>query len=120
MRWTQAWTSWGRSATIDSAPSKGSTDVGDISWRVPTGGLRTTCMAHGSPGHSWQNVSCIGSSIGEKGIIYASKVLAITAIDLLEKPELVAAAKSDFKQKMKGRKYTSLIPKGQKPPKSIR
>src|SRR5690606_28103148 len=62
----------------------GSTDVGDVSWRVPTGGLRTACFAAGSPGHSWQNVAAIGSSIGEKGTIYAAKVLAVTAIDLLE------------------------------------
>ena len=101
-------------------PSKGSTDVGDISWYVPTGGIRTTCMAAESPGHSWQNVACIGSSMGEKGIIYASKVLAITAIDLFEKPQLVREARADWKQRMEGRKYTTLIPKGQKPPLKIR
>lgn len=103
-----------------SKPSKGSTDVGDVSWFVPSGGLRTTCFAAGSPGHSWQNVACIGSTIGEKGILYASKVLAVSAIELFERPELVAAANAEFKKRMKGRKYTSLIPKGQKPPKSIR
>jgi len=101
-------------------PSKGSTDVGDISWYVPTGGIRTTCFAAGSPGHSWQNVSCIASTIGQKGIIYASKVLAVSAVELFEKPELINAAKADWKRRMKGRKYTTLIPKGQKPPKSIR
>ncbi len=100
--------------------SKGSTDVGDISWRVPTGGLRTACLAAGSPGHSWQNVAAIGSSIGEKGIVYAAKALAVTALDLLEKPELVAAARADWEQKMEGRKYISFIPDGQKPPQKIR
>lgn len=106
--------------TIDAEPSKGSTDVGDISWRVPTGGLRTTCMAHGSPGHSWQNVAAIGSSVGEKGIIYAAKVLAVTAVDLLEQPQLIAAAKADWKVRMKDRKYFSFIPDGQQTPQSIR
>lgn len=107
--------------TVGAAePSKGSTDVGDISYRVPTGGLRTACFAAGSPGHSWQNVAGIGSSIGEKGIIYAAKVLATTAIDLLEDPKLVAAARADWKERMKDRKYFSFIPEGQKPPKSIR
>lgn len=101
-------------------PSKGSTDVGDISWYVPTGGIRTTCMAAESPGHSWQNVACIGSTIGEKGIDYAARVLAITALDLFEKPELVLAAKADWKQRMADRKYTTQIPKGQKPPVRIR
>jgi len=70
---------------------KGSTDVGDISWRVPTGGLKTACFAMDSPGHSWQNVAAIGSSIGEKGTLYAAKVLACTALDLVEKPAEVAA-----------------------------
>jgi aminobenzoyl-glutamate utilization protein B len=100
--------------------SKGSTDVGDISWFVPTSGIRTSCMAAESPGHSWQNVACIGSSIGEKGIIYGAKVLAISALDLFEKPELVKAARADWEDRMKGRKYTTLIPKGQKPPLRIR
>lgn len=77
-------------------------------------------MAAESPGHSWQNVACIGSTIGEKGIDYAARVLAISALDLLEKPELVLAAKADWKQRMADRKYTSLIPKGQKPPVRIR
>jgi aminobenzoyl-glutamate utilization protein B len=100
--------------------SKGSTDVGDISWYVPTGGIRTTCMAAESPGHSWQNVACIGSSIGEKGTIYAAKVLAISALDLFQKPDLIKAARAEWTEQMKGRKYTSLIPKGQKPPVKIR
>jgi aminobenzoyl-glutamate utilization protein B len=102
------------------SPSKGSTDVGDISWRVPTGGLRTACLAAGSPGHSWQNVAAIGSSIGEKGIVYAAKVLAVTTVDLLEQPELVAAARADWQERMKGRKYFSFIPEGQKAPAKIR
>ena len=109
-----------KSLKESNTPSKGSTDVGDISWYVPTGGIRTTCMAAESPGHSWQNVACIGSTIGEKGIDYAAKVLAISALDLLEKPEQVLAAKADWKQRMADRKYTSLIPKGQKPPVRIR
>ncbi|MBW3596655.1 MAG: amidohydrolase [Planctomycetes bacterium] len=101
-------------------PSKGSTDVGDISWRVPTGGLRTACLAAGSPGHSWQNVAAIGSSIGEKGILYAAKTLAATAIDLLEDPQRIAAAKADWKERTKDLVYFSFIPEGQKPPAKIR
>ena len=103
-----------------NSPSKGSTDVGDISWYVPTGGLRTACFMADSPGHSWQNVACIASPIGEKGIVYASKVIAATAIKLLESPETVAAAKDDWQTRMKDRKYTTRIPKGQTPPKQIR
>ncbi len=103
-----------------NTPSKGSTDVGDISWHVPTGGLRTACFAADSPGHSWQNVACIASPIGEKGIVYASKVIAVTAIKLLESPETIAQAKGEFGDRMKDRKYTTQIPKGQAPPKQIR
>ncbi len=101
-------------------PSKGSTDVGDISWHVPTGGFRTACMPVGSPGHSWQNVAAIGSSIGEKGLVYAAKVFAVTALDLLEEPRWIAAAKQDFARRTQGRKYFSFVPKGQKPPQRIR
>lgn len=103
-----------------NTPSKGSTDVGDISWHVPTGGMRTACLVADSPGHSWQNVACIASPIGEKGIVYGAKVIAVTAIELLESPEIVAAAKSEWDSRMKDRKYTTQIPKGQKPPKAIR
>ena len=101
-------------------PSKGSTDVGDISWRVPTGGLRTACLPSESPGHSWQNVASIGSTIGEKGILYAAKALAVTTIQLLQDPEAISAARADWKQRMDGKKYFSFIPNGQKPPKEIR
>lgn len=109
-----------RRIALAPEPSKGSTDVGDISWRVPTGGLRTSCMASGSPGHSWQNVAAIGSSIGEKGTIYAAKTLAVTALDLLENPKHIAAARADWQQRMKDREYFSFIPEGQKPPHKIR
>lgn len=101
-------------------PSKGSTDVGDISWRVPTGGLRTTCSVAESPGHSWQNVACIGSSIGEKGILFAAKTLAATALDLMSHPELITTARAAWNQEMEGRKYFSFIPEGQKVPRKIR
>ncbi len=101
-------------------PNKGSTDVGDISWFVPTCGLRVACFAADSPGHSWQNVACIGSTIGEKGTITAAKVLAVSALDLLEKPDVLNAAREDFTKRMDQRKYTSLIPKGQKAPTKIR
>jgi aminobenzoyl-glutamate utilization protein B len=100
--------------------SKGSTDVGDISWHVPTMGLRTTCFPSGSPGHCWQNVASIGSTIGEKGTVYAAQLLAASAIELLQRPDIVAAAKADFQTRMKEKPYTSLIPKGQPPPAKIR
>jgi aminobenzoyl-glutamate utilization protein B len=98
----------------------GSTDVGDISWHVPTGGLGTACFAAGSPGHSWQNVAAIGSPIGHKGMLVAAKVLALSAVDLLQDPQALKDAKADFQERMKDRKYATRIPKGQKVPKAIR
>lgn len=98
----------------------GSTDVGDISWYVPTSGLSTACFAAGSPGHSWQNVAAIGSPIGHKGMMVAAKVLALSAVDLLQDPMVLKEAKGDFQERMKGMEYTTVIPKGQKAPRSIR
>ena len=111
--------------TVDEFPAApyqdaGSTDVGDISWHVPTGGLSTACFAAGSPGHSWQNVAAAGSPIAHKGMMVAAKVLALSTLDLLQNPQLLKEAKTDLQERMKERKYTTLIPKNQKAPKSIR
>jgi aminobenzoyl-glutamate utilization protein B len=111
---------------LEEVPAKpypvdgGSTDVGDVSWSVPTGGLTTVCFAAGSPGHSWQNVAAAGSPIGHKGMMVAAKVLALSAVDLLQDAKTLDEAKKDFQERMKGRTYTTRIPKGQKAPRSIR
>ncbi len=68
----------------------------------------------------WVCVPAIAGSIGEKGIPYAAKVLAVTAIDLLEDPRQIAAAEDDFKLRMKDRTYFSFIPKGRSAPQPIR
>ena len=98
----------------------GSTDVGDVSWHVPTAGLTAVCFPAGSPGHSWQNVAAVGSPIGHKGLLAAAKVLAMTALDLLQDEKSLKEAKADLQTRLKGRQYTTRIPKGQKAPKSIR
>lgn len=98
----------------------GSTDVGDVSWMIPTSGFGTACFALESPGHSWQNVAAIGSPLGHKGMMNAAKIFALTTVDLLQNPKEVADAKAEFDKTMKGRKYTTIIPEGQKAPKSIR
>jgi aminobenzoyl-glutamate utilization protein B len=112
--------------TIEEVPAKpelpegGSTDVGDVSWHVPTSGIGTACFPAGSPGHSWQNTAAIGSPMGHKGMLVAAKVLALSAVDLLQDQKALDQAKEDFQKRMKGRKYTTRIPAGQKAPKSIR
>ena len=107
-------------ATATQSRAKGSTDVGDISWQVPTGGFRVTGFARGSPGHSWQNVAAIGSSIGDKAVVVAAKTLALSALELIQSPEVVTAAKQDHQRRTEGMKYETLIPSGQKAPAAIR
>ena len=84
---------------IGSRMSFGSTDVGDVSWTVPTIGFRTATWVPGTPGHSWQAVAAGGMSIGFKGMENASKVLALTAVDLLSRPELISAARAEFERR---------------------
>ncbi len=79
----------------------GSTDVGDCSWLVPTAQIRTATWPAWTPGHSWQNVSCGYTSISHKGMMTAGKVLAATAIDLMEKPEVLQKATEEYQAKMK-------------------
>lgn len=79
-----------------SEQSMGSTDVGDVSWQTPTGQINTVTWASGSPGHSWQNVSMGKSSIAHKGLLLAAKVLAATAFDLFEHPDILEKAKEEF------------------------
>ena len=76
----------------------GSTDVGDVSWQTPTVQVHTACWPSGAPGHSWQNVSCGATSIAEKSMLQAGKVMAGTVIDLLTKPDVLGAAKAEFKE----------------------
>jgi aminobenzoyl-glutamate utilization protein B len=88
----------------------GSTEVGDVSQITPTGQVTTTCWPLGTPGHSWQIVACTGSSIGAKGMIQAAKALALAGLDLLTRPDLLAAAHAEFAAKKRGQPYLSPLP----------
>ncbi len=79
-----------------TARASGSTDVGDVSFAVPTVGLRTATWVPGTPAHSWQAVAAGGTSIGSKGMMVAAKALTLTAMDLYKDPELVKKAKQEF------------------------
>jgi aminobenzoyl-glutamate utilization protein B len=92
-----------------------STDVGDVSWVVPTIGITTATFVPGVAPHTWQAAACAGMSIGQDGMLVAAKTLALTAVDLLTNPQLVEAAKADFAKELAGKKYRSAIPEGQKP-----
>jgi aminobenzoyl-glutamate utilization protein B len=97
-----------------------STDVGDVSWNVPTIGFLTATFVPGVVPHTWQAAACAGMSIGQKGMIVAAKALGLTGADLFLHPQLVADAKADFKRQMEGKTYQSVIPTGQKPPLNYR
>lgn len=90
----------------------GSTDVADVSFITPTANLVTCTAPLGTPGHSWQNVVASGSGIGLTGAVYAAKVMALTTIDLLTRPELLQAARDEFIKSTGGKKYVSPLPDG--------
>jgi aminobenzoyl-glutamate utilization protein B len=94
---------------------RGSTDVGDISWVVPTTGFSTVCWVPGSPAHSWQACAASGTSIGRKGMQLAARVLAASAWDLYHSPETLAAARAEQRRRLGDSKYESLMRPGQKP-----
>lgn len=78
------------------ALSPGSTDVGDVSWLTPTAQFNAVTWAASSPGHSWQNVATGRHSIAHKGVVLAAQVLAATTADLMEQPETLQAARTEF------------------------
>jgi aminobenzoyl-glutamate utilization protein B len=87
-----------------------STDVGDASWHAPTAQLIAACYPAGTVAHSWQHVACGKSPLIHKGLIQAGKVIALTALDLLEKPELREAAKEEHRRRLTGESYHNPIP----------
>ena len=95
---------------------KGSTDVGDVSWVVPTAGFTAACWVPGTPAHSWQAVAAGGTSIGRKGMILASRILAATASDLFKNPKALEDARAELQRRTGGRPYQSLLGENQKPP----
>jgi len=95
---------------------RGSTDVGDVSWVIPSTGFGTVCWIPGTPGHSWQACAAGGTSIGRKGMNLAARVLAASAWDLYHSPQTLVAAKAELQRRLGDRKYESLMQPGQKPP----
>lgn len=92
-----------------------STDVGDVSWQIPTGEIRAATFVPGVAPHTWQSTACSGTSIGQKGMIVAAKTMVLTGLDLFLKPERVDDARKSFEKRLAGRIYASKIPAGAKP-----
>ena len=79
----------------------GSTDVGDVSWQTPAAQVHCVTFPFGAAGHSWQNVSCGGTSLGHKGLINAAKIIACAAIELMNDPETLQKARDEFARRTK-------------------
>jgi aminobenzoyl-glutamate utilization protein B len=83
-----------------SGSISGSTDVGDVSWAVPTAGMATATWVPGTAAHSWQAVAAGGTSIGNKGMIVAAKALAMTAVDLFSQPAVIETAWEEHRESL--------------------
>src|SRR4030095_11625309 len=94
----------------------GSDDIGDISWNVPTVTLHFPSNFAAGPGHNWANGISMATPIAHKGVIAGAKVQAMTTLDILLHPELVAKAWDYFNNvQTKDVKYKSLLRPDDKP-----
>src|SRR5699024_1185718 len=96
-----------------------STDVGDVSWVAPTAQCEVACFAVGTPYHSWQLVSQGKTSLAHKGMLYASKIIAATATELLMNPEKIHVITDEWQQQLGGKTYKSPIPPEVHPPRPL-
>jgi aminobenzoyl-glutamate utilization protein B len=97
----------------------GSTDVGDVSWKVPTVQARGATYAIGTPGHSWQLTAQGKSALAHKGMVHVAKAMAGCAIDVLQDKGLLAAAKAEHQARLAVTPYESPLPDGIAPPFSM-
>ena len=101
-----------RTGKIDT----GSTDVGDVSWVVPTTGVDVATWVPGTPAHSWQATAAGGTTIGRKGMVLAAKTLAATAFDLFHEPQTLAEARRELETSVGTSPYLPMLEPGQPPP----
>jgi len=101
----------------DAKPEKmvGSTDVGDVSWKVPTVQARGATYAIGTPGHSWQLTAQGKTAASHKGLVHVAKAMAGTAVEALNNPAIIAAAQAEHAAKMAKQPYVCPLPEGAKP-----
>ena len=102
----------GTEATIlpfETGVSSGSTDVGDVTWVVPTIELSASTWVPGTPAHSWQATAAGGTTIGGKGMMVAAKTMALTMAELFSEPSHLVKAKEEFDRRTAGHPYRPLI-----------
>ena len=109
----------GSEATViplrDEGVTPASTDMGDVSWRIPTVQLSAATWVPGTPAHSWQAVAADGMSIGAKGMMVAAKTMTLTAMDLFTDPSHIVKARAEFdKRRGPTFKYTTRL-EGRRP-----
>ena len=97
-------------------PVTGSTDVGDVTWVVPTTQCLTSCFAWGTGFHSWQMVSQGKATLAHRGMLLAAQTLAATAVDLAGQPDVLRAAKAELDEKRGHKPYDCPIPPDVLPP----
>ena len=90
--------------------SPGSTDMGDMSWLAPCSMLQTATWPSRAAAHSWGVVATGRTSIGHKGMMYAAKVMALSAATLVESPEVLERAKAEFRAALERNPYVCPIP----------
>jgi len=107
---------------LSSTPSKGasSSDVGDVSWYVPVANLMVAAYGYGLPTHTWPVVAATGSSIGDKALVVAAKVIAASAIDLYRDPARLQRVRDDYRRVRGDAPWETLIPEGQAAPATVR
>ena len=99
----------------DQSINLGSTDVGDVSWQVPTGLIGVTTEATGCALHTWQIVAQGKSPLAHKGMHYAARILFAAAKKLYESPERCALIQDDYQHVIGHRTYQSMLPDSVKP-----
>jgi aminobenzoyl-glutamate utilization protein B len=102
---------------VDRTTPRGvaSSDVGDISWNVPTATMTAATFVPGVGAHTWQGAACAGTAIGRKGMFVAARTLSLSAIELFEKPDKLKAARAAFDKRLAGRKWVTRITPDSKP-----
>jgi aminobenzoyl-glutamate utilization protein B len=102
-------------ALDDQQEEGGSTDVGDVSWVVPTLNLTVATAPKAAPWHAWPVVATGGMSIGHKGMIVASKTLAATMVDLYENPKALREVQAEFERRRGDVRFRAYLPEGPPP-----
>src|ERR1700751_4509735 len=97
-------------------PLIGSTDVGDVSWVVPTAQVHAPTIAVGTPLHTWQVVAQGKSPHAHKAMVQAAKAMAALGIKALTEPELIAAARADLRKRTARTPYVNPLPANVSPP----